>query len=282
MNDEGLYGFGQMASILRARFCDPRIRSLTKTDGLTFRVREIVEASSIPLSAATANPAMRRRQDNRRPEHRDRDGTRGSAGFSRPRSRRRQHSDPTRDLRGSDAEQVERFYRLTNFKEQKHERTTPPLQSESDQERHHGRSSHLVPRLRRFRRARLVLQDAGETPAASREDRDPGRHRLLLALSLFRQHARRSFHPRPRRALRHGRQPGPADLHVFVFGGDGDGFSIGGNHLEHGARKNIRLTYVIMDNFVYGLTKKQTSPTSPVGFRSKTDPRGRSIVRSIR
>lgn len=64
------------------------------------------------------------------------------------------------------------------------------------------------------------------------------------------------------------------DLHVFLFGGDGDAFSIGGNHLEHGARKNINLTYVIMDNFVYGLTKKQTSPTSPVGFRSKTDPNG--------
>jgi 2-oxoglutarate/2-oxoacid ferredoxin oxidoreductase subunit beta len=64
------------------------------------------------------------------------------------------------------------------------------------------------------------------------------------------------------------------DLHVFVFGGDGDGFSIGGNHLVHTARKNIRLTYVIMDNFVYGLTKKQTSPTSPVGFKSKTDPTG--------
>jgi 2-oxoglutarate ferredoxin oxidoreductase subunit beta len=64
------------------------------------------------------------------------------------------------------------------------------------------------------------------------------------------------------------------DLHVFLFGGDGDGFSIGGNHLEHGARKNIRLTYVIMDNFVYGLTKKQTSPTSPIGYKSKTDPNG--------
>lgn len=64
------------------------------------------------------------------------------------------------------------------------------------------------------------------------------------------------------------------DLHVFLFGGDGDAFSIGGNHLEHGARKNINLTYVIMDNFVYGLTKKQTSPTSPVGFKSKTDPNG--------
>ena len=64
------------------------------------------------------------------------------------------------------------------------------------------------------------------------------------------------------------------DLHVFLFGGDGDGFSIGGNHLEHGARKNIRMTYVIMDNFVYGLTKKQTSPTSPIGYKSKTDPTG--------
>jgi len=64
------------------------------------------------------------------------------------------------------------------------------------------------------------------------------------------------------------------DLHVFVFGGDGDGFSIGGNHLVHTARKNVRLTYVIMDNSVYGLTKKQTSPTSPIGFKSKTDPTG--------
>jgi 2-oxoglutarate ferredoxin oxidoreductase subunit beta len=67
---------------------------------------------------------------------------------------------------------------------------------------------------------------------------------------------------------------GGDDLHVFVFGGDGDGFSIGGNHLTHTARKNVRLTYVIMDNSVYGLTKKQTSPTSPIGFKSKTDPWG--------
>lgn len=64
------------------------------------------------------------------------------------------------------------------------------------------------------------------------------------------------------------------DLHIFVFGGDGDAFSIGGNHLNHAARKNIKMTYVIMDNFVYGLTKKQTSPTSPIGFKSKTDPTG--------
>jgi 2-oxoglutarate/2-oxoacid ferredoxin oxidoreductase subunit beta len=61
------------------------------------------------------------------------------------------------------------------------------------------------------------------------------------------------------------------DLHVFVFGGDGDAFSIGGNHFNHTARKNVKLTYVVMDNWVYGLTKKQTSPTSPLGFKSKTD-----------
>jgi 2-oxoglutarate/2-oxoacid ferredoxin oxidoreductase subunit beta len=61
------------------------------------------------------------------------------------------------------------------------------------------------------------------------------------------------------------------DLHVFVFAGDGDAFSIGGNHVNHTSRKNIKMTYVIMDNWVYGLTKKQTSPTSPLGFKSKTD-----------
>ena len=61
------------------------------------------------------------------------------------------------------------------------------------------------------------------------------------------------------------------DLHVFVFGGDGDAFSIGGNHFNHTARKNIKMTYCVMDNWVYGLTKKQTSPTSPLGFKSKTD-----------
>src|SRR2546421_1012304 len=61
------------------------------------------------------------------------------------------------------------------------------------------------------------------------------------------------------------------DLHVFVFGGDGDAFSIGGNHFTHTARKNVKMTYVVMDNQVYGLTKAQTSPTTPIGHKSKTD-----------
>ena len=42
MNDQGVYGFGQLATILRARYCEPKIQSVTKTDGLTFRVKEIL------------------------------------------------------------------------------------------------------------------------------------------------------------------------------------------------------------------------------------------------
>ncbi len=61
------------------------------------------------------------------------------------------------------------------------------------------------------------------------------------------------------------------EIHVFVFSGDGDAFSIGGNHFTHAARKNINMTVVVMDNEVYGLTKNQTSPTSPLGHKTKTD-----------
>jgi 2-oxoglutarate/2-oxoacid ferredoxin oxidoreductase subunit alpha len=43
MNDQGVYGFGQLATVLRARYCNPKIRSVTKTDGLTFRVKEVLE-----------------------------------------------------------------------------------------------------------------------------------------------------------------------------------------------------------------------------------------------
>ncbi len=63
-------------------------------------------------------------------------------------------------------------------------------------------------------------------------------------------------------------------LDVLVVGGDGDGFSIGGGHLPHAARRNINVTYVVMDNEIYGLTKGQVSPTSPVGARAKSAPYG--------
>jgi 2-oxoglutarate ferredoxin oxidoreductase subunit alpha len=51
MNDEGLYGYGQLGGLLRARYCDPKIRGLTKTDGLTFRVREILERAKTTIAA---------------------------------------------------------------------------------------------------------------------------------------------------------------------------------------------------------------------------------------
>jgi len=51
MTDEGLYGFGQMAMMLRARYALPSIRSITKTDGLTFKVREIADGVTLQLAA---------------------------------------------------------------------------------------------------------------------------------------------------------------------------------------------------------------------------------------
>jgi 2-oxoglutarate ferredoxin oxidoreductase subunit beta len=66
------------------------------------------------------------------------------------------------------------------------------------------------------------------------------------------------------------------ELTVIAVGGDGDGFSIGGGHLAHAVRRNPDITYVVMDNEVYGLTKGQTSPTSPLGFKTKTTPYGSS------
>lgn len=64
------------------------------------------------------------------------------------------------------------------------------------------------------------------------------------------------------------------NLHVFVVGGDGDGLSIGGGHLPHAARRNPDITYMILDNSVYGLTKGQGSPTSPEGMITGTTPFG--------
>jgi 2-oxoglutarate ferredoxin oxidoreductase subunit beta len=58
------------------------------------------------------------------------------------------------------------------------------------------------------------------------------------------------------------------DLLVLVAGGDGDGFSIGGGHVAHAVRRNIDLTYIVMDNQIYGLTKGQLSPTSPLGLKT--------------
>ncbi|CAI50113.1 pyruvate--ferredoxin oxidoreductase beta subunit [Natronomonas pharaonis DSM 2160] len=64
------------------------------------------------------------------------------------------------------------------------------------------------------------------------------------------------------------------DLEVIAAGGDGDGYGIGGNHFAHTARENHDITYIVFNNEIFGLTKGQTSPTSPKGHKSKTQPHG--------
>jgi 2-oxoglutarate ferredoxin oxidoreductase subunit beta len=64
------------------------------------------------------------------------------------------------------------------------------------------------------------------------------------------------------------------NLTVIASGGDGDGYGIGGNHFLNAIRRNIDITYIVMDNQVYGLTKGQTSPTSAHGYKSTTSPAG--------
>lgn len=64
------------------------------------------------------------------------------------------------------------------------------------------------------------------------------------------------------------------ELTVFAMAGDGDALSIGGGHLPHAARRNVDLTYIVMDNQIYGLTKGQPSPTSPLGMVGKASPYG--------
>ncbi|NNC64721.1 MAG: 2-oxoacid:ferredoxin oxidoreductase subunit beta [Gammaproteobacteria bacterium] len=80
----------------------------------------------------------------------------------------------------------------------------------------------------------------------------------------------------------HGRAPAVAsgvklanpDLDVWVVTGDGDGLSIGGNHLLHALRRNVDLNILLFNNEIYGLTKGQYSPTSRVGTRSPSSPAG--------
>jgi 2-oxoglutarate ferredoxin oxidoreductase subunit beta len=87
----------------------------------------------------------------------------------------------------------------------------------------------------------------------------------------------------------HGRAPTFAtglklarpDLQVWVVTGDGDGLSIGGNHLIHAIRRNINLKILLFNNEIYGLTKGQYSPTSRLGTKTKSSPHG-SIDAPIR
>lgn len=75
-------------------------------------------------------------------------------------------------------------------------------------------------------------------------------------------------------AVATGAKLGNHQLHVIVTGGDGDGYGIGGNHFAHTARRNVDLTYVVMNNQIYGLTTGQVSPTSSLGMKTKSTPFG--------
>ncbi len=63
-------------------------------------------------------------------------------------------------------------------------------------------------------------------------------------------------------------------LHVVITGGDGDGYGIGLNHFIHAMRRNLDLTYIVMNNQIYGLTTGQASPTTEKGHKTKSTPRG--------
>jgi 2-oxoglutarate ferredoxin oxidoreductase subunit beta len=71
-----------------------------------------------------------------------------------------------------------------------------------------------------------------------------------------------------------GAQLANHDLKVIVTGGDGDGYGIGGNHFIHSMRRNVDLTYIVMNNQIYGLTTGQLSPTSVMGMATKSTPFG--------
>jgi 2-oxoglutarate ferredoxin oxidoreductase subunit beta len=64
------------------------------------------------------------------------------------------------------------------------------------------------------------------------------------------------------------------ELKIIVTGGDGDGYGIGGNHFLHSMRRNVDVTYIVMNNQIYGLTTGQLSPTSTKGMNTKSTPNG--------
>jgi 2-oxoglutarate/2-oxoacid ferredoxin oxidoreductase subunit beta len=78
-------------------------------------------------------------------------------------------------------------------------------------------------------------------------------------------------------AIAQGLKVARPDLTILALGGDGDGFSIGGNHFIHACRRNVDMTYIVMDNEVYGMTKGQASPTTEPDWDSKLAPGGSGV-----
>ena len=91
--------------------------------------------------------------------------------------------------------------------------------------------------------------------------------------SYFESYGYHAIHGRALPVARASKLANPG-LEVVAAGGDGDGYGIGGNHFMHTARENHDMTYIVFNNEIFGLTKGQTSPTSPKGHKSKTQPSG--------
>lgn len=89
----------------------------------------------------------------------------------------------------------------------------------------------------------------------------------------FNAYGMHTLHGRPL-AVATGAKLANHELTVVVTGGDGDGYGIGGNHFMHTARRNVDLTYLVMNNQIYGLTTGQVSPTSREGMKTKSTPFG--------
>jgi len=91
--------------------------------------------------------------------------------------------------------------------------------------------------------------------------------------SYFESYGFHTIHGRSLPVARAAKLANPG-VEVIAAGGDGDGYGIGGNHFMHTARENHDMTYIVFNNEIFGLTKGQTSPTSPKGHKSKTQPHG--------
>ena len=133
--------------------------------------------------------------------------------------------------------------------------------------------SGLVSGLRRLRRAEGA-QDGGGRLGIEPKD-------LLVVSGIgcssnFRVHSRlrRAQSARPRGGGAEGIKLANHGLNVVITGGDGDGYGIGIGHFIHAMRRNIDMTYIVMNNQIYGLTTGQASPTTMKDMRTKSTPRG--------
>ena len=100
------------------------------------------------------------------------------------------------------------------------------------------------------------------------------RYRLLKPVSILHEYLWISHHTRTRPTVATGVKVANPDLSVWMITGDGDGLSIGANHLLHLLRRNLDINVLLFNNRIYGLTKGQYSPTSEVGKKTKSTPAG--------